>query len=281
MAAPHAEQDPPSTRYHRDGYCFPIRAMAAAQAHSFRERLETAERDFPDLTPLSRRVSGYGFLALPILDELMRLPGILDPVEAILGPDLMVWGTSLFIKEPRTPDFVSWHQDLHYWGLEEDDQVTAWVALSPATVQSGCMRFVPGSHRQRHVAHRDTFGDTNMLSRGQELAVEVDENEADDVVLQSGEMSLHHGRTFHASHPNRSDDRRIGVAIRYIAPGMRQVGGVKTFAALVRGEDRFDHFQLAPRPTATFDAAGLALVDEARARNRSILYRGAEQAIPA
>ena len=130
------------------------------------------------------------------------------------GPNLLVFETVFFIKEAHTPHFVSWHQDLTYWGLDELSKVTAWVALIPATAQSGCMQFVPGSHHKPIGEHHDTFEEINMLSRGQILSKEVREEETIDIVLHPGKMSLHHGRMFHASPANRSADRRIGLAIR-------------------------------------------------------------------
>ena len=137
------------------------------------------------------------------------------------------------------------------------------------------MRFVAGSHLRKIVEHRDTFSAKNMLSRGQEIAVEVDESEAVDVLLGPGQMSLHHGRTFHASHANRSNDRRIGMAIRYIAPSMQQTGGRRTVAVLVQGEDRYGHFELAPPPSGTLAPADMALLERAAALQHAILYEGA------
>ena len=120
---------------------------------------------------------------------------------------------------------MTWHQDLTYWGLDDMDEVTAWVALSPSTTESGCMRFVPGSHKRSLVEHVDTFADDNLLTRGQEIAVDVDESAAADVELRPGQASLHHGHLFHSSGPNTTPDRRIGAAIRYITPSMQQRGG--------------------------------------------------------
>ena len=104
----------------------------------------------------------------------MRHPTILDAVEDVLGPNLLVWSTSFFIKEARDPAYVSWHQDATYWGLSAPDVLTAWVAFTDATVENGAMRMVPGSHAEQ-LEHRDTFAPHNLLSRGQEIAVEVDE----------------------------------------------------------------------------------------------------------
>ena len=248
------------TPYVRDGYVFPIPVLAEGEANRYRHELEAAEQLLQ--TDLDRKILfGFANMVLPFVDEISRLASVTAAVGEVLGPDLLVLGASFFVKEPNSTAFVSWHQDLTYWELSDVAEATAWIALTPATTENGCMRFVRGSHRQDVVAHRDTFSSNNMLSRGQELAVDVADDDAVDVTLGAGEMSVHHGHMFHSSKPNRSDDRRIGLALRYIAPSMRQVGGQKTFATLVAGEDRFGHFQSFPAPVEVMDAD-----DYARAR---------------
>ena len=244
--------------YERRGYVFPLAAMSGGEAAAYRRALEEAERRFTGDGGIGELARSNPHLVLPFVDEIMRRPNILSWVSQVLGPDLLVWSTTLFIKEAGSPDRISWHQDLTYWGLDSDAEVTAWLALSPATADSGAMRFVPGSHRRAIVPHRDTFAEFNMLSRGQEIAVEVNEDEAVDVVLAPGEISLHHGRMFHGSRPNRSADRRIGLAIRYIAPHMRQTVGRKDFATLVLGEDRHGHFKSLPPPRGVMDPDDMA-----------------------
>jgi ectoine hydroxylase-related dioxygenase (phytanoyl-CoA dioxygenase family) len=198
---------------------------------------------------------------------------ILDAVEDVIGADILCWNTSFFTKEARSPGFVSWHQDATYWGLSEPDVVTAWVAFTESTSRNGNMRVVPGSHRTP-VPHVDTFDPDNLLTRGQEVTVEVDESQAADIMLQAGEMSLHHVLIVHGSGANPSDDRRIGFAIRYIPPRVRQTGGRRDSATLVRGEDAFGHFEPEPRPDADLDPAMLALHAEISERQARILYRG-------
>ena len=264
--------------YRRDGYFFPIDVMSAEQAAHYRAQLEAVERERgAGDERFAAAAFRFSHLVMPFADEITRLPAIVEPVKALLGPDLLVWGTTFFVKEARTRDYVSWHQDLTYWDLDDVAEVTAWVALSPATVPNGCMRFIPGSHTGGIVPHRDTFAEENMLTRGQELGDGVDESGAVDVVLTPGQMSLHHGHIFHASHANRSDDRRIGLAIRYITPAMRQVSGVKTHATLVAGEDRYGHFHLVPPPTALLAPADLELALRAVQTSDTFLYAGAER----
>jgi ectoine hydroxylase-related dioxygenase (phytanoyl-CoA dioxygenase family) len=168
---------------------------------------------------------------------------------------------------------VSWHQDSTYWGLSEPDVLTAWVAFSESSIESGAMRMVPGTHTEQ-VPHRDTFAPDNLLSRGQEVMVEVDEARAVDVVLHPGEMSLHHVRMFHGSPPNRSADRRIGYAIRYIPTHVRQVAGPRDTATLVRGVDEYHHFDHETSPAADLDPAARARHAAIMQRQGELLYRG-------
>ncbi len=266
-----------AARYERDGYCFPLDAMSEAQAGRYRAQLEAAHNS-DEAGALERAILfSHANFILPFVDEITRLPSVLEPVKAVLGDDLIVWGANFFIKEPQTSDFVSWHQDSTYWGLDDAAEVTAWIALSPATRESGCMRFVPGSHTRDIVEHRDTYSETNMLTRGQEIAVEVDEAATTDVVLKAGQMSLHHGHLFHASHANRSSDRRIGLAIRYITPAMRQTSSIKTYAHLVSGQDPYGHFELLPPPNGLMSAADVQLARQAISLEEQILYEGAAE----
>ncbi|MEM1299462.1 MAG: phytanoyl-CoA dioxygenase family protein [Pseudomonadota bacterium] len=261
-----------SETYARDGFAFPIRVMSAERAAEYRALLEQAEAmaaDDPEGVSYFRE---FANLSLGFVGDIIRDPAVTDPVSALLGEDLIVMACNFFIKEAQSTAYVSWHQDLHYWGLEGNDEVTAWIALSPATRESGCMRFVPGSHLES-VAHVDTFAEDNLLTRGQEIAVEVDEEDAVAVELQPGEMSLHHGRLFHASDPNRSDDRRIGLAVRYVPTRMRQMEGGGLCATLARGEDRFGHFTLVESGTGLLAPEDMARHREVRDRRRAVLYR--------
>ncbi len=234
-------------QYQRDGYYFPLQVMSQAAADGYRRRLEECEERYQSDARLNRIIRRYPNLVLPFVDEISRRTEITDAVAQILGPDLLVLDCPFFIKEANSTSFVSWHQDLHYWGLQGDQEVTAWVALTDANSVSGCMRFVAGSHHTS-VEHVDTFADDNLLTRGQEAQIEVDESAATDVELAPGQASLHHGQVFHASHPNRSNDRRIGLAIRYVATSMQQAPGGEMAAMLVRGEDRHGNFQHCNRP---------------------------------
>ncbi len=259
-------------RYREDGFYAPVRALTQEEAADFRRRFEAYEQAQGGWYELSKGQKLY--LLQTWAAELASHPRILDAVEDVLGTDIFVWGLSLFVKDGRNPSYVSWHQDSTYWGLSKPDVVTAWVALSPSTPERGCMKMIPGSHRLEQLPHRDTLAKDNLLTRGQEIAVEVDESKAVYLTLAPGEISLHNIRTVHASEPNRSDERRIGVAIRYIAPDVRQVEASDDSAWLVRGEDRYGHFIHETPPESDMDAAARAEHARIMKLRQGVLYKG-------
>ena len=258
-------------QYRREGYYCPIRVVPGEQAAGYRDKLEAVERDLGGPLRGVYRVKPH--LLFTWLAELVRHPRVLDAVEDVLGPDILCWNSSFFTKEPESPGYVSWHQDATYWGLSEPDVVTAWVAFTESTPRNGNMQVIPGTHRTQ-AAHVDTFHPDNLLSRGQEIQVAVDEAQAVDVVLQPGEMSLHHVLIVHGSRSNTSADRRIGYAIRYIPTRVRQLAGPRDSATLVRGRDAFGHFDLEPEPASDLDPEALALHTDISNRQAQILYRG-------
>jgi ectoine hydroxylase-related dioxygenase (phytanoyl-CoA dioxygenase family) len=170
---------------------------------------------------------------------------------------------------------VSWHQDLTYWGLEPDDVVSAWIALSPATLDSGCMLMMPGTHLGPILRHNDNRDADNILSRGQTLDAVIDEGKAAAVVLRPGEMSLHHGKVWHGSSPNRSADRRIAFNAQYLAPRVRQVVGDWDSAMLVRGSDPYRHFAAETPPSGPFVPAEVARQKAVSDRRAGYLKKGA------
>ena len=188
----------------------------------------------------------------------------------------MVWSGGLFIKEANSSKVVTWHQDLNYWGLDEVNEVTAWVALSPSNIANGCMRFVPGSHQRSLVPHKDTFDENNLLSRGQEITVDVNDADGVNVILEPGQASLHHGHLFHASGPNTTDQRRVAAAIRFISTSMRQQTGDRTLVTLVSGEDHYGHFTVTGPPRDRLVEEDFELCRRDAAIKRQILYVGAE-----
>jgi non-haem Fe2+, alpha-ketoglutarate-dependent halogenase len=260
--------------YRLDGYYFPVPVLSREEVAHFRRCLEEHEAKIGE--PLQGNFRHKAHLLFTWVDELVHHPKIVDSAEDILGPNLLCWTTNFFIKEANSPGFVSWHQDAFYWGLSKDDVVTAWVALSPANLQSGCMKFLPGSQTRDHIPHVDTFHKDNLLSRGQEIAVRVENEKTVDCILNPGEMSLHHVKLVHGSEPNRSNDRRIGLAIRYISTDVRQLK-VRDSATLVRGIDRDGNFDHEPRPKRDLDESALAAHADAVSRQVKALYSGTDK----
>ena len=262
--------------------CLPPRRLLLprAGAHARRggalSRLPRKARGRRPGAPLQGNWRHKAHLLFTWVDELVHHPKIVDAAEDVLGPNLLCWTTNFFIKEANSPGFVSWHQDAFYWGLSKDDVMTAWVALSPANLESGCMKFLPGSQTQDHLQHVDTFHKDNLLSRGQEIAVKVDGEKTVDCILNPGEMSLHHVKLVHGSEPNRSNDRRIGLAIRYIPTDVKQLK-VRDSATLVRGVDRDNNFDHEPRPKRDLDEAALAAHADAIDRQVKALYSGTDK----
>ncbi len=261
--------------YRRDGYLVPVDVLDSATAGhalgSYQAMLAAHGGRLPT------RTNQKPHLLYPWIDQLVRHPLILDAVEDLMGPDLLCWSSQFFAKPAHDASYVSWHQDATYWGLSAPDVVTAWLALTPSTPANGNMRVIPGTHR-RQMVHRDTFAETNLLSRGQEVAVAVDGADAVDITLQPGQMSLHHVLIVHGSEPNPSQVPRIGLAIRYLPTSVFQTSGVRESATLVRGVDRHGHFDLESPPESDCHPDAVARHARIVERQLSILYAGAAEA---
>ena len=266
--------------YWRDGYLFPIKVADASQAQKWRAALEEIERDWLDNglpLPLNTYKRVNAQVVMPLACEIGLHGPILDAVEGVLGPDVMLYSVEFLTKEAHTKHVVTMHQDLAYWGMGDMDNIlTAWLALSPATTASGCMDFVQGSHKNEILDHEDSFDELNLLSRGQEIAVEIANDDKVAVELAPGSMSLHHGLTIHGSGPNQSDDRRIGVAIRYVSAKMRKAGGSKDFAISARGTFGDDSFTTYDPPVTIFDKNSMELYDKIRDEQAKVMMAGAQ-----
>jgi non-haem Fe2+, alpha-ketoglutarate-dependent halogenase len=242
-------------QYTQTGFCFPLRVLDESEVRDFSSRFLDfyAQRKARLSSIPAREQSALLSETHTSLDWVYKLaahPRVLDAVESVLGPNLLIWGSRWFSKMPGDKTYVSWHQDGTYWGLQPPNVTTAWIALSRSGVENGCLRVIPGSHLQGLLPQNETYAPENALSRGQEIAVEVDEDQAVELVLQPGEMSLHHIGIVHGSKVNTSDQPRIGIAVRYITPEVVQSGPETPYAMLVRGSDRYNHFEhLSPPST--------------------------------
>ena len=260
--------------YRRQGYLSGRRLLSAAEAERFRnDCLRTCAEPLVlgDQNPYSvkrhasNRVKPY--LLFPWAAELVRHPRLLDLVEAVIGPNILVFHTTVWIKPAHSENYVPWHQDATYFGLAPFEHVTAWVALTQSRPESGCVRVIPGSHHNGQLAHFDDHKDPlTMLSRGQKLTDAIREENAVDLVLEAGDVSLHHTLTVHSSRINRSDEWRIGVGISYIPTRVRHIGPTRLSATLARGTDRFNYFDHEAPPKGELNEAALAVHADSQSR---------------
>jgi hypothetical protein len=242
--------------FRRDGCVFPITVLEPDEAASFRAAFDRYEAAYRARIAAAPPADREDWLVFPHLRhgwafDLVTHPRVADAVASLLGPDVMVWDAKLFPKPARSPSYVSWHQDATYMPMEPVDQViTAWIALSPSTAENGAMQFVPGSHLRGQQAHAKTFAEQNLLTYGQEIEGRRADDPVADVVLQPGQMSLHHMHLIHGSPANPSDRPRIGISINYLTPAVVDHAPQPRPARLLRGTDRFGHFASFERPSA-------------------------------
>ena len=256
-------------RFNADGFYSPVQVYSKSETNELRRKFESVETHFgPDRA--KRHITDLHLIANWAWD-VVHDPRIVGPISDVLGPDVLLWSLNWFIKEPRDLKFVSYHQDATYWGLEPHDVATAWLALSDASTETGPMKFVPGSHRDDVFDHEDTFGEDNLLSRGQVIDREIDEANVALAPLDAGQMSLHHVRTIHGSTPNHTTDRRIGMVLRYCATHVKQTK-VHDTAVLVRGKDRYGNFELLPKPQVEFGEVELERQRDALSRMQLALH---------
>ncbi|PPR15163.1 MAG: hypothetical protein CFH33_01620 [Alphaproteobacteria bacterium MarineAlpha9_Bin3] len=244
--------------FNENGYLFPIKVISTEKTLIYRKKLEEYEYSKGNLISGNERHKSH--LLFKWVNEIVHNNKILDIMEDILGPNILCWSSNFFIKEPNEDTFVSWHQDSEYWGLKPDDVVTAWFALSDANIKTGPMEVIPKSHKWKNINHNETFNKKNLLSRGQELDIDPSNHKTVAMPLNSGEISLHHVKLAHASKVNTTQDRRIGIAIRYTTPEVKQtkVTNIKDSALLVRGEDKYNNFIHEIPPKFDLDAEAIA-----------------------
>lgn len=244
--------------FRREGYLYPQTALSAAEAAAYRARIEAYEKTTGE--EVNKRLKIKAHLAFPWMCALARHPAIVSAVQSLIGPDVLLFGSSAFAKNAHDKRFVSWHQDSAYYGLSPHEEVTVWVALSPATSQSGCLRVLPGSHKGPDLVHEETYAADNLLSRGQSLKG-IDNSKAVEMPLEPGQFSMHHERTAHDSLPNQSDDRRIGMAFFYM-PAHVQSTMSRRSAMYISGEDRHGHWDADPEPQFDLDPAAMGFLEQ-------------------
>jgi len=244
--------------FREQGYLTRLPVIGDAEAAECRRRIETYETETGKTATETLHIKGH--LYFTWLWQLSQHPNLTGAIADLIGQDLFVLASRFWIKEPGDRKFVTWHQDLAYFGLDPQIMVTAWLALTPVTRANGCQRFIPRSHRALQ-KHTETYDPDNLLSRGQQVA-DVDESTAVDILLRPGEMSIHHGNLLHSSQPNVSDGRRVGFALMMFPAHVRSALGRRP-ATLIRGKDTYSHWDHDPLPRFDRDPVIWQLMAEA------------------
>ncbi|MDH3603745.1 MAG: phytanoyl-CoA dioxygenase family protein [Candidatus Tectomicrobia bacterium] len=247
------------TQYYHDGFLAPIAALSPEEVSTYRAKLERFETALGGPLTSPEIDSRYRFRTHTLLSwvsELVRHPAILDATEDLIGPDILVYMCTWFIKEPGSEAITVWHQDATYFGLRPHLHVTAWVALSDATAGHGCMEFLPASLKMGQLQHRAFAHKNSINGGGQRAVIDINEEQVVSAPLRAGEFSFHHTLCLHRSQPNRTHERRIGLAISYVPAHVEHIGSAhQPPAMLVRGTDRYGHFEHERTPEGDFDAA--------------------------
>ena len=261
-------------QYDDQGFVSPINIFSKDKAKEIRNEIELIENKIPGELEKSGRYNAH--LISPLLDEVTHNSKILDAVQSIIGENILVCGTTLFIKNSNEKGFVSYHQDAKYIGLEPHNWVTAWVAITDSNEKNGCMRMWSGSHKDNLRDHDQKFNEGNLLTRGQTVK-NVPKEKTTPLILEAGQMSLHHPTVVHGSELNKSNDRRIGFVIQsYIGTNVKQVLG-KNSVQLARGVDKFNYHEIIGRPQNLLDEKDIKLKKQENDNLQEIFYTGSDK----
>ena len=260
--------------YNKNGFVSQIDILSSNEVFKIKKEIELIEEKWPkEIIELNRNNIHY---CSKVFDKLVHNSRILNIIENFIGSNILVAGSVLFLKEPASKGFISWHQDGKYQGWHPFNTITAWLAITDVNEENGCMRMWPGSHKNDFKEHKDTFDENNLLTRGQTIA-DVPVEETVPIILKPGQLSLHHPMTVHASGPNLSKRRRIGFAIQsYIGTNVDQVLG-KTYVQLARGEDQFNYHQHTSRPSRLMSKRDIISRNLANKELQKILYKNAKK----
>ena len=261
-------------QYKDEGFVSPINIFSKDEVREIRNEIEYIENKMPGELEKSGRYNAH--LISPLLDTVVHNSQILDVVESLIGKNILVCGTTLFIKNPNEKGFVSYHQDAKYIGLKPHNWVTAWVAITDSNEKNGCMRMWSGSHKENLREHDQNFNEGNLLTRGQTIN-DIPIEKTTPLILKAGQMSLHHPTVVHGSDLNQSNDRRIGFVIQsYIGTNVKQVLG-RNGVQLARGIDEFNYHEKINRPKSLLNKKDLEIKKRENDYLNEIFYKDSKK----
>lgn len=262
--------------YQANGFLFPISVYTPAEAKALSDRIERMEAEIGHELQARYRIKAH--LPFPWLCDIVRNERLLDAVEDIIGPNILCWGASFFAKKAHDPRYISWHTDSFYYGFDPPETLSAWVSFNDANELSGCVRYIPGSHRWPPPEHEFRPHPNNLAGDGRTV-VGVDEGKAVSAVLQAGQVVFHHESVIHGSGPNHADHPRVGFVIHYVAPHVRDTLLDLPTAMLVRGNDSYGYWGRDPEPKVDFDQDCIRLMEETRARFKAVQARKVREGV--
>jgi non-heme Fe2+,alpha-ketoglutarate-dependent halogenase len=255
--------------YARESYLAPVPAISRERAESLLAELD-AFKAKTGKNPVEV-FKDKPHLLLKSLSDVARDPHVLDAVEDAIGPDILLLEAGFFWKEGGDRQYAAWHQDATYLRMDPPACVTAWIALTDSKIDNGCLQVIPGTHHSELPLHMIDDPD-NYLRMNREISVSLAVETAVHLELEPGEMSLH-GRVVHGSGPNLSGRRRVGYAIMYVPTHVKLHAGTMSSATLVRGEDRYGHFEPEPEPRYDWDPVSVAWYEKQAGQGMTDTYR--------
>ena len=242
--------------YDDNGYYLPIDAIENTKIDKAYEKLIKLYQNPPKNIKHPWNLQAH--LLANWIYELCISPLLLDAVEKVIGPNILIQSADIFIKPAKGKNHINWHQDANYWGLNPYELVTGWIALTDVNLDNGCMSYLPKSHLKNKIEHIETFDKRSDLTRGQEVKIDIDNKEVVPVILKKGQAALHHCLLAHGSGPNLTEFPRIGIAVRYLPTHIKQTKGPPISMILARGIDEYKNFKMDKIPTGDFDFEAIA-----------------------
>ena len=256
--------------YNSNGYFFPLNVISPKMAKDAANKLERISKN--PLPKIKHPWNLQAHLLAKWIYDICVVPKILDAVESIIGPNILIQSADIFIKPPKSTKHINWHQDANYWGLKPYELVTGWIALTDVFLENGCMKYLPESHLNQKIHHIETFDKNSDLTRGQEIDLNIDKKKEVPVIMKAGQMALHHCLLAHGSGVNHTNNYRIGIAVRYLSTHVKQTEGPPISMILVRGKDNYNHFIKNKIPTGNFDINSIIEHDLAMSPHASSKY---------